>query len=100
MNAVVDYARRRAKRKVVCVESLSEWVKSIGSLVKAWISMLRGSMKNSVQSIFTDPEVLAVLLDLYDRYIVVLANKAPNKFCISLQGIILPMSPETWFERS
>ena len=57
MDAVKDYARQWAKREKEQLESLSEWIQSIRSLILSRINSLRGVMSTNTSSIFKDPEV-------------------------------------------
>ena len=78
MDAVEDYARQWAKREKEEVESLSEWIQSIRSLILSRINHLRGAMSTNTSSIFEDPEVKKTTSFLHDKYVIVPADKAPN----------------------
>ena len=78
MNAVEVYARSWAKAESADVNSLSEWVKGIRSLVKRRIGHLRNSMSTKYVSIFKDPDVNSELSKLHDKFIFVPADKASN----------------------
>ena len=78
MDSVEEYARTWAKREKVEVDTLSEWIKSIRSIIKSRIAKLRGSMDTKPKSVLHDPDVLANLSDLHDKYVVVPADKASN----------------------
>ena len=78
MDAVEDYARQWVKREKEDVESLSEWIKSIRSLILGRINRLRGAMKNNTSNIFKDPEVMETMSFLHDKFVIVPADKAPN----------------------
>ena len=79
MDAVEDYARQWAKReKEDEIDTLSEWVKAVRSLIQIRISKLKGHMSTNAKSIFKDPEVIETLSTIHDKYVVVPADKAPN----------------------
>ena len=69
---------------IICIEinkedldTLSEWVKSVRSLIKIRIKKLRGSMSTRSTSIFKDPNVAKHLSLLHDKYVIVSTDKAP-----------------------
>ena len=78
MDSVEDYARQWARREKEDVNTLSEWVKSVRSLIKIRITKLRGSMSTHATSVFKDPNVAKNLSHLHNKYVVVPADKAPN----------------------
>ena len=78
MDSVEDYAKDWAKREKVEVDTLSEWVKSVRSLIQIRVSNLKGSMSTKAPSIFKDPQVIEELSNLHDKYVVVPADKASN----------------------
>jgi hypothetical protein len=58
MDSVEDYARQWAKREKEYIDTLSEWVKSVRSLIQIRIKRkLSGSMRTRSTSIFKDPNV-------------------------------------------
>ena len=65
MDACEEYARRWAKKEDVEVDTLSEWVKSIASVLKRRIRRLKRSVNTRHQSIFCDLEVVRELSRLY-----------------------------------
>jgi len=69
------YARQWAKREKEDLDTLSEWVKSVRSLIQIIIS---GSMSTRSTSIFKDPNVAKHLSLFHDKYVFVSADKAPN----------------------
>ena len=78
MDSVEDYARQWAKREKEDVDTLSEWVKAVRSLIQIRIKTLNGSIK-LMQDLFSkDPNVAKHLSYLHDKYVVVHADKAPN----------------------
>ena len=60
------------------VDTLSEWVKAVRSLIQARIRKLQGQMNTKAKSIFKDPDVVETLSDLHDRYVVFPVDKAPH----------------------
>ena len=75
MDSVENYARQWAKREKENLVILSEWVKSVRSIIQIRIS---GSMCTRSTSIFMDPHVAKHLSLLHDKYVIVSADKAPN----------------------
>ena len=55
MDAFEAYARQWAKKKDVELDNLSEWIKSIGDVVKRRIRRLKHSVNIGQESIFRDP---------------------------------------------
>jgi hypothetical protein len=78
MDSFEDYARQWAKREKEFLDTLSEWVKSVRSLIQIRIKKLIGSMSTRSKSIFKDPNVAKHLYLLHDKYVIVSADKAPN----------------------
>jgi hypothetical protein len=78
MDSVEDYARQWAKREKEDLDTLSEWVKSVRSLIQIRIKTLSGSMSIRSTSIFKDPNVAKHLSLLHDKFVIVSADKAPN----------------------
>ena len=79
MDAVEDYARKWIKREQDKeLDSLSEWVKAVRSLIQLRIKKLRRSMNAKATSIFDNPDVAETLASIHNEYVVVPADKAPN----------------------
>ena len=78
MDSVEDYARQWAKREKEDFDTLSEWMKSVRSLIQIRIKTSRGSMSTRSTSIFKNPNVAKHLSLLHDKYVIVSADKAPN----------------------
>ena len=81
MDAVEDYARRWIKREVDQdpeLESLSDWVRTIRSLVQGRIHKLKIFVNSRPKSVFKDQEALKCLSSLHDKYVIVPADKASN----------------------
>lgn len=64
--------------------SLSVSNELIGSFLKAQISKLLEALKNNVQFIFTDPEIIVDLFHLHDKYVAVPADKASHNMSVRL----------------
>jgi hypothetical protein len=82
MDSVEDYARQWTKREKEGLDTLSEWVKSVRSLIQIRIWKLSGSMSTRSTSIFKDPNVAKHLSLLHDKYVIVSADKAPNNIVV------------------
>ena len=78
MDAVEDYARDWSKREKVEPDTLSEWIKSIRSLIQIRIKKLAGSMSTKGSNVLKNPDVKKTLSTLHDKYVVVPADKASN----------------------
>ena len=78
MDAVEEYARKWAKREQEQVETLSDWIRSIKSLILARMRRIKTSMSTNAKSIFDDPTVIKTLSYLHDNYVIVPADKAHN----------------------
>ena len=82
MDAVEDYARRQIKREVYQdpeLESLSDWVRTIRSLVQGQIRKVKNCVNSLPKSVCKDQEAVKCLSSLHDKYVIVPANKASNK---------------------
>jgi hypothetical protein len=79
MDSVADYARQWTKREKEDLYTLSEWVKSVMSLIQIRIKKL--STRST--SIFKDTNVAKHLSLLHDKYVIISADKAHNNivFC-------------------
>ena len=78
MDACEAYARRRSKKEDVELDTLSEWIKSIGDVLKRRIRRLKHSVDTRHESIFSDPNVVTELSRLHENFIIVPADKASN----------------------
>ena len=78
MDSVEEYARRWAKKEDVEVDTLSEWVKSVLSLVNRRVSVLSRTMSRRHELVFDDPDVAAELAEIHEKLVVVTADKASN----------------------
>ena len=83
MDSVEDYARQWEKREKEDLDTLSEWVKSVRSLIQIIIKRkLSGSMSTRFTSIFKDPNVAKHLSLLHDKYCIFFADKAPDNIVV------------------
>jgi hypothetical protein len=81
MDAVEDYTRRWIKREVDQdpeLESLSDWVRKIRSLVQGRIRKLKNCVNSRPKSVFKDKEAVKRLSSLHDSYVIVPEYKASN----------------------
>ena len=81
MDAVEDYDRRWTKREVDQdpeLESLSDWFRTIRSLVQGWIHKLKHCVNSRPKSVFKDQKAVKCLSSLHDKYVIVPADKASN----------------------
>ena len=78
MDSADDYARQGANCEKEDVDTLSEWVKAVRSLIQIRIKNLNGSINDHPTSIFKDQNVAKHLSYLHDKYVVVPADKTPS----------------------
>ena len=78
MDAVEDYARKWIKREQEDIDSLSEWLKAVRSLILKRMKVLSRSMSANATSVFKDPDVAKTLSTIHDKYVVVPADNAQN----------------------
>jgi len=78
MDSVEDYARKWAKQEGVELNTFSDWVTSVRSLIRKRIFKLSRSMSSKVRSVFNDKYVIDNLTDLHSKYVVVPADKTSN----------------------
>ena len=81
MDAVEDYARRQIKREVdhdLELESLSDWIRTMRSLVQGRIHKLKNCVNSRPKSVFKDQEAVNCLSSLHGKYVIVPADKASN----------------------
>jgi hypothetical protein len=57
---------------------LSDWVRTIGSLVQGWIRKLKHCVNSRPKSVFKDQEAVKCLSSLHAKYVIVPADKASN----------------------
>ena len=77
MQSVEDYARKCAKREDAVVD-ISEWVKSIRTLIRRRVFVLKHTFNSKPKTIFRDSTVSSCLSELHDKYVIVPADKASN----------------------
>ena len=80
MDACEAYARRWAKKEDVELDTLSEWIKSIGDVLKRRIRRLKHSINTRYESIFSDPDVVTELSRLHENFVIVPADKASYNY--------------------
>ena len=78
LDSVEEYARRCAKKEDVEVDTLSEWIKSVMSLVNRRVSVLSRTRSCRHELVFDDPDVAAELAEIHEKFVVVPADKASN----------------------
>jgi hypothetical protein len=61
-------------------ESLSDWVRTIRSLVQGRVDKLKNCVNSRPKSVFKDQEAVKSLSSLHDKYIIVPADKAEGMF--------------------
>ena len=90
MYSVEDDAIKWKKReKEEEVDTISEWVKAVSSLIQIRIWKPRKSMNTTATSALKDPEVAETLSTIHDIYVVVPADKAPNNIVLICKSITL-----------
>ena len=62
--------------------TLSEWVKSVMSLVNRRVSVLSRTMSRRHESVLDDPDVVVELAEIHEKFVVVQVCR-----CSSRQGI-------------
>ena len=80
MDACEACARRWAKKEDVELDTLSEWINSIGNVLKRIIRRLKHSVNTRHESIFSDPDVVTELSRLHENFVIVPADKASNNY--------------------
>ena len=80
MDACEEYARRWAKKGDVELNTLSEWIKSIGDVLKRRIRRLKHSVNTRHETILIDPDVVTELSRLHENFVIVPADKASNNY--------------------
>ena len=86
MDACEAYARRWAKKEDVELDTLSEWIKSIGDVLKRRIRRLKHSINTRHESIFSDPDVVTEFSRLHENFVIVSADKASNNYTFVCKG--------------
>ena len=81
MDAVEGYGRKWMKRKVDQnpeLESLSDWIRTVRSLVQGRIHVLKTCVNSRPKSVCKDQEAVKCFSSLHDKYVIVPADKASN----------------------
>ena len=65
------------------LETLSEWIKSNGDVLKRRIRRLKHSVNTRHESIFSYPNVVTELSRLHENIVIVPADKASNNYTLS-----------------
>ena len=63
-------------KEIVAVDTLSEWVKSVMSLVNRRVSVLSRTVSRRHESLFDDRDVAAELAEIHEKFVVVPADNA------------------------
>ena len=90
MDAVEDYARRWIKREVDQdpeLESLSDWVGTLRSLVQGRIHKLKNCVNSRPKSVFKYQEAVKCLSSLHDKYLSFLRTRLPTISCLYVNHI-------------
>ena len=90
MDAVEDYARKWIKREKEDIDSLSERLKAVRSLIVKRLIPLNRSMSANSTSVFKDPDVAKTLSTIYDKYVCT-GRQSPKQHCFCLQNVLLSM---------
>jgi hypothetical protein len=64
------------------IDTLSEWVKAVRSVIQIRIGKLRRSMRTKATFVFKDHEFSETLSTIQYRHVVVPADKAPNNIIL------------------
>ena len=80
MDACEAYARRWAKKEDVKVDTLYEWIKSIGDELQHIIRRLKYSVNIRHVFIFSDADVVTELSHLHENFVIVSADKVSNNY--------------------
>ena len=86
MDYVEDNARRWVKKEEVEVDMLSDWVKSIASLVNRGISILSATMSTRCKSICDFSDIAADLANVHEKSVLHLADKHFMVLCLFAGG--------------
>ena len=62
------------------LDTLSEWIKSIGDVPKRGIRRLKHSVITRHESMFSDPDVVTELTRLHENFVIVPADKVSNSY--------------------
>jgi hypothetical protein len=85
-----DYARKWTKREKDEVDTLSEWVKVVRSLIQILIRTLKCSMSATTTTfVFKDPAVVETMSIIHYKYVVFPADDVTNNIFIICKNITL-----------
>ena len=90
MDAVEDYARRWIKREVDQdpeLESLSDWLRTIRSLVQGRIHKLKNCVNSRPKSVFKDQEAVKCLSSHNANMLSFLRTRLPTISCLYVNHI-------------
>ena len=90
MDAVEDYARRWIKREIDQdpeLESLSDWVRTIRSLVQGRIHRLKNCVNSRPKSVFKDQDAVKCLSSLMTNMLSFLWTRLPTISCLYVNHI-------------
>ena len=90
MDAVKDYARKWIKLEQEDIDSLSEWLKAMRSLIFKQMKMLSRSMNAKAKSVLKDPDIAKTLSTIHE-YVVVQADRVQNNIVYCLRNVLHPM---------
>ena len=85
MDAVEDYTRKWINREVDQgpeLESLSDWVRTMRSLVQGRIRKIKNCVNSRPKSVFKDQEAVNCLSSLHEKYVIVPADKVSNNIVL------------------
>ena len=77
------------KREKSEVDTISEWVKTVRSLIQIRIKKLQGSMSTQTPSVLKDTTVLKDLSAILEKFFVVPADKGSNNILFVCKNITL-----------
>ena len=89
INAAEDHARswiKREKDQEPEVESLSDWLRTIWSLVWNRVENLKKFVSKRHKSVFNDNEALECFTSLHKKYFIIPADKASNNIVFVCKG--------------
>jgi hypothetical protein len=90
MDAVEEYARRWIKREVdqdPGLESLSDWVRTIRSLVQGWIRKHKNCVNSWPKSVFKDQKLLSVFPLFMTNILSFRRTRLPTTSCLYVNHI-------------
>ena len=79
-------------------DTLSEWVKSVMSLVNRRVSVLSRTMSRRHESVFDDQDVAAELAEIQEKFVVVPADKKSNNIVFVCKTLYKLLNGRAWYE--